>query len=40
MRNNDLPTTFIGNAKTGVWASAAGVFAPEDVLNALNNLTQ
>lgn len=35
-----LPTTFIGNTKTGVWVSAAGVFAPEDVLNALNNLTQ
>ncbi len=35
-----LPTTFIGNAKTGVWTSAAGVFAAEDVLNALNNLTQ
>jgi protein SCO1 len=35
-----LPTTFIGNDKTGSWTSASGVFAPEDVLNALNNLTQ
>ncbi|HKR13936.1 MAG TPA: SCO family protein [Pyrinomonadaceae bacterium] len=35
-----LPTTFIGNTKTGAWISASGVFAPEDVLNALNNLTQ
>lgn len=35
-----LPTTFIGNDKTGAWTSAAGVFAPEDVLNALNKLTQ
>jgi protein SCO1/2 len=34
-----LPTTFIGNAKKGVWISAAGVFAAEDVLKALNNLT-
>jgi protein SCO1 len=35
-----LPTTYIGNAKTGVWISAAGVFAAEDVLHALNNLTK
>lgn len=35
-----LPTTFIGNDKTGAWTSAAGVFTPEDVLKALNNLTQ
>ena len=33
-----LPTTYIGNAKTGVWTSAAGVFGAEDVLHALNNL--
>jgi protein SCO1 len=31
-----LPTTFIANDKTGVWTSAAGFFAPEDVLNVLN----
>lgn len=34
-----LPTTFIGNAKTGAWTSATGLFAPEDLLNALNTLT-
>ena len=33
-----LPSTFIGNSKTGTWISAIGVFAPEDVLNALNKL--
>lgn len=35
-----LPATFIGNAKTGAWTSATGTFAPEDLLNALNKLTQ
>ncbi len=35
-----LPTTFIINGKTGVWTSAAGFFAPEEVLSALNSLSQ
>lgn len=35
-----LPTTFIANDKTGLWTSAAGLFAPEEVLNALNSVSQ
>ena len=35
-----LPTTFIVNDKTGVWTSATGFFTPEDVLNALNSVSQ
>jgi protein SCO1/2 len=31
-----LPSTFIGNDKSGLWTSAVGVFAPEDVLRALD----
>lgn len=35
-----LPSTFIANDKTGIWTSATGIFAAEDVLNALNAVTQ
>jgi protein SCO1 len=35
-----LPTTFIVNDKTGTWTSAAGFFAPEDVLHVLNSVVQ
>ncbi len=35
-----LPVTFIGNDKTGVWSSAEGVFAPEDLLKAIDYLTR
>jgi len=35
-----LPTTFIGNAKSGVWTSATGVFPPEDILKVINSLTR
>jgi protein SCO1/2 len=31
-----LAATFIGNDKTGVWTSAAGVFDPEVLLNAVD----
>jgi|SRR6185369_60373 len=34
------PTTFIGNDRTGVWASAAGVFAPTDLLKVVNSISQ
>jgi hypothetical protein len=34
-----LPATFIGNDRTGVWTSAAGVFEPEDLLNAVDLVT-
>lgn len=34
-----LPVTFIGNEKTGLWTSAKGVFAPEDLVKAINYLT-
>jgi len=35
-----LPSTFIGNDKTGLWTSAAGVFEPEDLLKAVDFVTQ
>lgn len=31
-----LPSTFIGNDRRGLWTSAAGVFAPKDLLRAVN----
>ena len=31
-----LPATFIGNDRTGVWTSAAGVFAPEELLKVVD----
>jgi len=31
-----MPTTFIGNSKTGVWTSAAGVFDPQMLLKAID----
>lgn len=31
-----MPSTFVGNAKTGVWTSASGVFDPEILLNAVD----
>jgi protein SCO1/2 len=34
------PTTFIGNDRTGVWASAAGVFTPADLLKVVNAISQ
>ena len=35
-----LPTTFIGNDKTGMWTSADGVFAAEDLLKVVDFLTR
>jgi protein SCO1/2 len=35
-----LPSTFIGNARTGLWTSAAGVFDPETLLNAVEFVTR
>jgi protein SCO1/2 len=35
-----LAATFIGNDKTGLWTSAAGVFAPEDLLSAVDFITR
>jgi protein SCO1/2 len=34
-----LPATFIGNDRTGSWTSAAGVFAPEDLLKVIDTMT-
>jgi cytochrome oxidase Cu insertion factor (SCO1/SenC/PrrC family) len=34
-----LPVTFIGNDTRGLWTSAAGVFAPEDLLKAVDFTT-
>jgi hypothetical protein len=34
-----LPSTFIGNDRTGLWTSAAGVFEPEALLNAVVYVT-
>jgi hypothetical protein len=31
-----LPSTFVGNDRTGVWTSAAGVFEAKEVLNAVD----
>ena len=33
-----LATTFIGNDRTGSWNSAVGIFAPEDLLKAVNQI--
>jgi len=35
-----LPSTFIGNDKTGVWTSASGVFDPQVLLNAVDFVTR
>jgi len=35
-----LPTTFIGNDRKGLWTSAAGVFAPEDLLKVVDLVSQ
>ena len=35
-----LPTTFIGNARTGVWAGGTGAFAPEDLLKVVDLLAR
>lgn len=35
-----LPATFIGNARTGVWTSASGVFDAETLLNAVDSVTR
>lgn len=35
-----LPATFIGNDRTKLWTGATGMFAPEDLLNAVNNITR
>ena len=35
-----LPSTFIGNDKSGVWISATGVFSPENLLQVVNHLTR
>ena len=34
-----LPSTFVGNDKSGVWTSAGGVFDPETLLNAVDFVT-
>jgi protein SCO1/2 len=35
-----LPSTFVGNDRTGLWTSAAGVFEPEALLNAVEFVTR
>ena len=35
-----MPSTFVGNAKTGVWTSASGVFDPEILLHAVDFVTR
>lgn len=35
-----LPSIFVGNDRTGLWTSAAGVFEPETVLNAVDFVTR
>ncbi len=35
-----LPSTFVGNDRTGVWTSAAGVFEAKEVLSAVDFLTR
>jgi len=35
-----LPSTFIGNDSRGLWSSAAGVFAAEDLLKAVDFITR
>jgi len=34
-----LPAIFIGNEKEGLWTSASGVFAPEDLLRVVDVIT-
>lgn len=33
-----LPSTFIGNDSRGLWTSAAGMFAPEELLKVVNHI--
>ena len=35
-----LPSTFIGNDRTGLWTSASGVFEPQELLNAVDFVTR
>ena len=35
-----LPSTFIGNDKTGRWTSATGIFTPEDLLKAVDSVAR
>jgi protein SCO1 len=35
-----LPSTFVGNDKTGTWTSASGVFEPQEVLKAVDFITR
>lgn len=35
-----MPSTFVGNAKTGVWTSASGLFDPEMLLHAVDFVTR
>jgi protein SCO1/2 len=35
-----LPVTFVANASTGRWTSAAGIFAPQDLLKAVEFVTR
>lgn len=35
-----LPSTFVGNDRTGIWTSAAGVFEAEALLNAVDYVTR
>jgi cytochrome oxidase Cu insertion factor (SCO1/SenC/PrrC family) len=35
-----LAATFIGNDRSGFWTSAVGIFAPEDLLRAIDYVTQ
>lgn len=35
-----LPSTFIGNDRTGLWTSGAGVFEPKELLNAVEFVTR
>jgi len=35
-----LPVTFVANAGTGRWTSAAGIFAPEDLLKVVDLVTR
>jgi protein SCO1 len=35
-----LPSTFVGNNRTGLWTSAAGVFEPQALLNAVEFVTR
>jgi len=36
---SDFNRTFIGNAKTGLWTGATGLFAPEDLLKVVNSIS-